>query len=94
MNKFKIAHLREQGVDLIIIPLDSAFGRKSQSDQQEVIASLQACAEGAKLAGTVVPVWQTGNRMQFIAPTKWHPFFKSLSWNQITANINKELSCG
>lgn len=94
MSKFKIAHLREQGVDMIIIPLESAFGYKSESDQQETIASLQACAEGAGLAGTVVPVWKNGSRMQFIAPTQWHTFFKSISWDWVLLNINKELTCG
>jgi hypothetical protein len=30
-NKFKIAHIKEQGQQIIIIPLDSAFGHKSES---------------------------------------------------------------
>lgn len=94
MNKFKIAHIREQGVDLVIVPLDSSFGRKTQEAQNEAIDSLQACASNAGLAGTVVPVWQDGSRTRFIAPPSWHPFFKGLSWHAIHANINKELTCG
>ena len=93
MNKFKVAHVREQGVDLIIIPLDSAFGRKTRDAQNEVMESLQACASSAGLAGTIVPVWQDGTRTRFIAPVKWHPFFESLSWRAIHASINKELTC-
>jgi len=93
MTTFKIAHIREQGVDLIIAPLDSTFGSKSKNDQNEIIASLQACASSAGLAGTIVPVWLEGSGHRFIAPDKWHPFFKSFSWNQILSNINKELTC-
>ena len=33
----KIAHLREQGVDMIIVPLETSFGRKLQTEQDEII---------------------------------------------------------
>lgn len=93
MAFLKIAHIREQGIDLIITPLESSFGNKTNSDQNDIIESIQLCANDAGLAGTVVPVWLEGSNYSFIAPSKWHPFFKSLSWNQILSNINKELSC-
>lgn len=92
MSKFKIAHLREQGVDLIIVPLESAFGQKSTREQSEIIASLQVGAASAGLAGKVIPVWRTGHSHRFIAPPNWHAFFRKLGWNQILANINKELT--
>lgn len=93
-NKFKIAHIREQGVDLIIVPLSSSFGQQSDADQQDAIDALQACASNAGLAGTVVPAWQQGGRVHFIAPSSWHPFFKSISWAFIQRNVNRELTCG
>lgn len=93
MPHMKIAHLREQGQDLIIVPLDSGFGMKSPSDQQSAIGEIQWCARNAGLAGRVVPVWDNGGgRMAFIAPQPWHPFFKSLSLSTVWANLNKELS--
>lgn len=94
MGRYKIAHIREQGVDLIIIPLDSSFGNKSETDQHEIISALQACASSAGLAGAVVPIWREGSGHRFIAPSNWHPFFKSFSWNDVMRNINKELTCG
>lgn len=94
MAKFEVAHIREQGVDLIIAPLESSFGRQSDADQEEFIEALQMCASSAGLAGTVVPVWREGNSHRFIAPKNWHPFFKSFGWNDIIRNINKELTCG
>lgn len=92
MSQFKIAHIREQGINLIIIPLESDFENKSNDAQQEIIDSLQLAASSAGLAGTVVPVWRTGRQHSFIAPNRWHPFFRSLSWNQIISNLNKVLT--
>lgn len=92
MPTFKIAHLRQQGQDMIIVPLESSFGNKSNDDQHAGIAKLQARARGAGLAGTIVPVWESGGRISFIAPTPWHPLFKSLSMVGVMRNINKEPS--
>lgn len=94
MATLKIAHLREQGIDLIIVPLESGFGLKSSGEQSEIVESIQWCAHSAGLAGTVVPVWREGGGHRFIAPTNWHSFFKSFGWNDIVANLNKELTCG
>lgn len=92
MNKFKIAHIREQGQDMIVVPLESAFDLRSESTQQETIAALQLASRSAGLAGTVVPVWLSGHGMKFIAPRQWIAFFRTLQWNQIMASINKELT--
>ncbi|MCR4529871.1 hypothetical protein [Acinetobacter venetianus] len=94
MATYKIAHIHEQGQDIIIAPLESNFHHSSNEEQNQLIDYLQACATNAGLAGTVVPAWQFGGRVHFIAPVPWHPFFKSLSWNDILVNINKELTCG
>lgn len=94
MSKYKIAHLREQGQDMIIIPLDKNFEYKTNNEQSEIVDSLQSYATSAGLAGTVVPVWLHGPQMKFIAPRPWHPFFKSLTWNAVISNLNKELTCG
>jgi len=94
VNKYKIAHIREQGQDIIIVPLDRSFEQKPNSTQQEIISALQVCASTAGLAGTVVPVWQVGSNHKFIAPRQWQSYFKSISWNFIMSNLNKELSCG
>ena len=91
MPRFKIAHLHEQGQDMIIVPLEPSFGYKSDDDQQSIISELQAHARGANLRGTVVPVWESSGRMSFIAPRPWHPFFQSLSMHAVMQNCNKEL---
>ena len=91
MPRYRVAHVREQGVDLIIIPLASDFGHKGSPAQREIITELQVRARAAGLAGTVVPVWNSGGRSNFIAPRNWHSFFRSMSPAAIEANINKEI---
>jgi hypothetical protein len=88
MPSFDVAHLREQGQDMIIVPVNSSFSRQSTSEQQSFIREVQEAATSAGLGGTVVPVWNGG----FIAPRPWHPFFRSLSPRTVAANINRKLS--
>lgn len=92
MPRFDVAHIREQGVDLVIIPLDKSFGHKSENDKDSIVSELQVRASSAGLAGTVVPIWDNGGgRMGFIAPRNWHSFFKSLNLQFVAANVNREL---
>jgi len=91
---YQIAHLREQGQDMIIVPLESNFGWQTDVDQERTVSYLQPCAASAGLAGTVVPVWDAGGgRMAFRAPGPWHPFFSSINLQEVAANLNKTLTC-
>jgi hypothetical protein len=93
MPGLKIAHMRQQGIDLIVAPLTQEFGHKTSGAQQAIIEEIQIRSRAAGLAGTVVPVWDSGNgRMAFIAPRNWHPFFQSLDLRIVFSNINRELS--
>lgn len=98
MPRFEVAWIKEKDnhgndVYLVIIPLESAFGTKSGTDQQQIISDLQIRANSSGLAGTVVPVWDSGlGRMGFIAPPAWHPYFRSVTLERIAASINKQLS--
>lgn len=77
---------------MIIVPLESGFGRKTVQDQNTITADIQRHAFGAGLKGIVVPVWDNGGgRMAFRAPPPWHPFFRSLNLRLVAASINREL---
>ncbi|MBI5519227.1 MAG: hypothetical protein HY916_04120 [Desulfovibrio sp.] len=94
MEEFKVAYLREQGQDMVIVPVSNSFGRKSRSEQADIVDWLQGCASSAGLAGVVVPVWDAGGgRMGFLAPRPWQTFFKSLNLGIVARNINKTLRC-
>lgn len=93
MTTYKIAHVRHSGEDMIIFPLTSSFGSRSNSEQEETMQALQLAASSANLAGHVVAIWQSGNRVYFRAPSAWHAFFRSPGiWDWVMANINKQLT--
>ncbi len=94
MAEYDVAHIHEQGQDLIIIPMAERFQFLPDKEQRDVMASLQVCATAAGLRGTVVPVWNNGGRTAFIAPQPWHPFFQSIDLGFVAANINRRLTCG
>jgi hypothetical protein len=92
MPSLKAAHIREQGQNMIIFPLDSAFGSKSSDDQAETLAELENRANAAGLAGHAVAVWESGSRMHFMGPRPWYGFLKGLTMHWVWANVNKEIS--
>jgi len=92
MPNLRVAHIREQNVDLIIVPLDKSFGQQQPSQQQAGIEALRMSATLAGLGGEVVPVWEVdGGRMSFIAPKSYHPYFASITLEFVFANLNREL---
>lgn len=94
MTTYQVVHIKQNGVDLVIVVVNSAFGTQSLQQQNEVIANLQICASNAGLLGTVVPVWDKGNdRMGFIAPPAWYAFFRDLTSQFVSQNINRSLTC-
>lgn len=93
MADFRIAHIRQQGQDIIIVPMDSQFQFRTQEQKAAAKVALQRCATAAGLAGTVCLVWTYGRNFYFIAPQPWHPFFKSLNMAAVARNINKRLTC-
>ena len=95
MEQFQVAHIKVQGVDLIIVFVSPDVGRRSALEQQQVVNALQVCANAAGLAGNAVPVWRDNSgRLGFIAPLNQHAFFRSVTFEYLYGNVNKNLSCG
>jgi len=92
MPTLKVAHINQQGQNIIIAPLDGSFDRRSSDEQRNLIAEIQLAASNAGLAGRVVPVWISGGRMKFIALQQWHPFFRSIDMRWVMANLNQTLT--
>lgn len=92
MAELEVAAFQEQGVDVIVVPLDRSFGGRTSAEQREIVAELQSAATSAGLPGQVVPVWETSDgRMGFMAPRNWHPFFSGISLMDVARNINYKL---
>ena len=94
MASFEVAHVRVQGVDVILIVVDSAFGHKSKSEQLEALNGFQLAAHQAGLRGGVSMVWNQGGRVASFGPRNWHRVLKNLTWPWIAANINRRLTIG
>lgn len=93
MPKFDIAHIKQQGIDLIIIPLDKSFGYKTLTEQNAITRELQMRASSAGLSGTAVPVWEgAGGKMKSLPPPNFRPFFESIDLYFVVNNINRYLS--
>jgi hypothetical protein len=91
VTTFEIAHINEQGVNVVVVFVDPSVAHKSAEDQNLIAANLQLCAESANLAGNIAMVWPGG----FWAPSNQHAFFRSPggSYAQLLLRINKKLSC-
>jgi hypothetical protein len=91
LTRLKIAHIKQNDVNVIIVPLAPLFGTLSSDEKDQVISALQERAAASQLNGWVVPVWMHGGRMHFIAHPAWHLFFQRLKMSTVRANLNREL---
>lgn len=93
MPSLKVAHIHEQGQNMIIFPLDHRFAALSQGEKDSELQILEIRANNAGLAGHAVAVWDAGSgRMGFIGPRQWHDFLQSIGLRWVLANLNKEIS--
>ena len=93
MTAFDVAHIRQQGQDMIIVPMRSDFGQKAPGEQANIESALEFAAHRASLAGHVVTVWDAGGgRMAFRGPSQWRAFLSSISLRWVGANINKHIT--
>ena len=92
MTTFEVAHINEQGVNVVVVFVDAAIAHKSSTEQNEIAATLQLCARSAGLAGNVAMVWPGG----FWAPRNQHSFFGSAggSYGALAMRVNRNMTCG
>lgn len=93
MPSYDIAHINEQGQDIIIVPVDSDFGLQQEREQKLFIASFQRHCMSAGLHGVVVPVWEDYSGIfHSLCPNTWTPFFETITMGYVLANINRKVS--
>jgi hypothetical protein len=92
MPTFQVAHLRRDGQDVIIVPVDRSFGTRSPAEQARIQEAFQRSAAAADIPGVVVPVWEDATgRMAFRAPPPWHEFLKSIDMVYVATALNRKL---
>ena len=93
MPRFQVAHLQRDGQDVIIVPVDLSFGKRSPAEQARIQEAFQRSAVAAEMPGVVVPVWEdSSGRMAFRAPPPWHEFLKSIDMVYVATALNRTLS--
>ena len=93
MPTFQVAHLRRDGQDVIIVPVDRFFGVRSSAEQARIQEAFQRSAVAADMPGVVVLVWEDASgRMAFRAPPPWHVFFESIDMVYVATDLNGSLS--
>ena len=93
MPTFQVAHLQHDGRDVIIVPVDRSFGKRSPAEQARIQEAFQKSAAAVDIPGVVVPVWEDSTgRMAFRAPPPWHEFLKSIDMVYVATALNRTLS--
>jgi hypothetical protein len=93
MPTFQVAHLRHDGRDVIIVPVDRSFGKRPPAEQARIQEAFQRSAAAVDMPGVVVPVWEDSTgRMAFRAPPPWHDFLKSIDMIYVATALNRSLS--
>jgi hypothetical protein len=92
MPTYKVAYINRQGQNLIIFPLDPAFGQLTASEQQSGLTILGLRANAAGLRGLAVAVWGADGQTRFRGPERWRTFLESINLEFVRANVNKEIS--
>jgi hypothetical protein len=92
MASIKVAHIREQGQDMILVPLDSNFGNRTEYDKSKTLDELQVKASAAGLRGRIVLLWPNGRGHAFMGPRPWHPFLSGLPIEAVMSRVNKQIS--
>jgi hypothetical protein len=92
MERFQVAHIREQGQDLVIVVVNTSVHHKSDSEKAEILATLQRASISAGLAGTAVLAWESNGILNVYCNFAFHAFFRSITYEAVLASINKTLS--
>lgn len=92
MPCFKLAHIHEQGQDMLLFPLDNSFEFSSSDQQNATVEELELRANQAGLAGHAVAFWERGGRTRFLGPVPWRGFLQSMDLRSVLANVNREIS--
>jgi hypothetical protein len=93
MPTFQVAHMRHGDQDVIIVPVDRTFGKRSTTEQSRIQEAFQRSAQVANIPGVVVLVWEdAAGRMAHRAPPNWSDFLKTIDMVYVATALNRTLS--
>jgi hypothetical protein len=87
-----VAHLDIDDVKVAVVFLNTRFGSIAADEQRRIYAALRSVTAHAGLEGEVAAVWRDRfGPAKFIAPPQQHPFFQSVNYDQLYAQINRTI---
>jgi len=93
MQVYDYAYMQRQNIDLIIVPVNSAFESRSSEEQHKVRERLESLATAHGMSGVVVPVWRGySGRMKFLAPLSIQPVLRQIEWSQVAKSLSGKLA--
>ena len=93
-QRYDVAHIREQGVEFVLVRVHASFGAKTNQERSELQAAFQRAAGDAGLAGAVVPVWDAGGgRVGSWAPHLWLTYFSGIDLEFVATHVTTSLTC-
>ncbi|MDX2220522.1 MAG: hypothetical protein SF172_16005 [Burkholderiales bacterium] len=92
-NQYRVAHVRHQGSNMVIVIINPSFFYGSRQDQQRWFTGIQQCVRSVNLAGQTLIVTNDNGRFRFYGPNDWHNFLRTIDMNWVTARVNKSLTC-
>ena len=92
MPTLKLAHVRQQGQDMILFPLAASFGQKTVADQRAALCEFERRAHAAGLRGHAAAVWDDGHRVRTLGPSHWRGFLSTIGVDWVLANVNRQIN--
>lgn len=92
---FGTARFTIQEVEVLAVLPDSGFDVCPEAAQHRTYTTLQACAARDGFSGEIALVWQDAARKKkFLCAPQQQPFFESLRYDQLAAQINGTMVVG
>lgn len=92
-NKYRVAHVRHQGSNMVIVIINPSFFYGSGQDQQRWFTGIQQCVRSVNLAGQTLVVANDNGRYRFYGPNSWHNFMRTIDMSWVNSRVNKSLTC-
>jgi len=94
MPRFRVAHVKLMGADVVLVPVAPDFAQLGKSDQSQTFRQIEQICRTARLGGEIVPVWESGaSTLGFLAEERLHKLVGNhLTPQFLKNNINREVS--
>ena len=93
MPHYKVAHVRDQDVEYLLLPVESSFGQKTDEEQRAFVEECQSGALASELQGAIVVVWEDDKgHTQFRSPLSFRAVCNDWTLRRVLAGLNQEIA--